>query len=160
MWCIQAYVFFFSPSLIHFSKCLPRRLNKCLGRWGKVNLGQTASCWTGGEWSAFKSIVAPFLIVNLLHFLQSALMVSLSAPTPNTLMPAQSSTASHYLATGSQTTFDTAVCWNEECDANKACNRELRGPMCSAPNMRHKSDRLRRRGRDTDSHIEQKSHLV
>lgn len=54
MWCIQAHVLHFLPlfflfCLIHFSKCLPRRLNKRLGRWGKVNLGQTASCWTEGR---------------------------------------------------------------------------------------------------------------
>lgn len=40
-------LFFFSDS--YFSKCLPRRLNKCLCGWGKVNLGQRASCWTEGR---------------------------------------------------------------------------------------------------------------
>lgn len=158
---------FFPPSLIHFSKCLPRRLNKCLGRWGKVNLGQTASCWTGGESRVHLSQLWPppfiiiflppsLLIVSLLRFLQSALSWSPWVQEHQTLrFPARSGPASHYLATGSQTTFDTAVSWNEECDANKACNRELRGPMCSALNMRHGPDRERRRGRDTESHTKQ-----
>lgn len=83
------YFSFFFSSDSYFSKCLPRRLNKCL--WGKVNLGQRASRWTEGraecvgvncglssptprfQFSAKVFGLSPFLFLSLEHLSRATL---------------------------------------------------------------------------------------
>lgn len=140
MWCIQAYVppphtHSTPPTLIHFSKCLPRRLNKCLGRWGKVNLGQTASCWTEGWVKCVKVNCGPFsIIVSCFLLLQSAIRASHQTHgcpcSPDQLplfVPKQHLTQ---LSVGMRSM-----------GANKACSRVQRKPMYPALSRRHRPER-------------------
>lgn len=77
MWYIHIYSSFFS--FIHFSKCLPRRLNKRLGRWGKMNLGQTASFWTKGWVESTEVNCSLFFSLLLFQFPDKVLRHSLSS---------------------------------------------------------------------------------
>ena len=135
MWCIQAYVFFFFPllSLIHFSKCLPRRLNKCLGRWGKVNLGQTASRWTEGWVECVKVNCGPFsLIVSCFLF---ALKCD-HGLTPNTADASEVRPASPLSRNGAPGRRLTQLEWWVWWQTKHVT--ELRGPTCCTLNTRHR----------------------
>lgn len=132
------YSFFFPLlSLIHFSKCLPRRLNKCLGRWGKVNLGQTASRWTEGWVECVKVNCGPFSIIVSCFLFAPKCDHGL---TPNTAdasevqpgFPASPPSRNG----GSRTTFDAAVMTSVM--ANKACNGVKRSHMLRSEHETHR----------------------